>query len=259
MGNSSAISEHTHKKKNSPFMQEGVYNAISDISILTAIYVTINGPSRLPYYFSFDSALQMKSWFIISHTLGSLRRIFIAPRHRFIHTQVPSYSRTMTPLPTRTLGRNGPQVTALGFGTMGLSSFYGPVPSDEERFEILDYVFESGVTNWDSSDLYGDSEQLIGKWFSRTGLRDQVFLATKFGFITTPPGGIRSDPEYVKEACAKSLKRLGVEMIDLYYAHRLDMKTPIEKTVQAMVELKNQGMIKYLGLSEVSADTLHRA
>ena len=105
------------------------------------------------------------------------------------------------------------------------------------------------------------SEDLIGKWFARTGLRSQIFLATKFANRILPDGSreLRSDPAYVKEACAKSLSRLGIDCIDLYYCHRVDKKTPIEKTVQAMAELKQEGKIKYLGLSEVSSETLRRA
>lgn len=142
-------------------------------------------------------------------------------------------------LPTRQLGKNGPQVTALGFGAMGLSAFYGAPESDEERFRVLDRAYELGERFWDSADVYGDSEDLIGKWFKRTGKRDDIFLATKFANMMKDGVMIqRSDPEYVKEACERSLKRLGVETIDLYYCHRLDKVTPIEKTVQAMAELK---------------------
>jgi aryl-alcohol dehydrogenase-like predicted oxidoreductase len=145
-------------------------------------------------------------------------------------------------LQTRKLGKNGPEVVALGFGAMGLSSFYGAPASDEERFKVLDRAYELGQTNWDSADIYGDSEELIGKWFARTGKRDEIFLATKFANKLTPEGGIRmsvdSSPEYVKQAVEKSLKRLGIKTIDLYYCHRVDKKTPIEKTVQAMAELK---------------------
>jgi len=172
-------------------------------------------------------------------------------------------------LPTRKLGKFGPQVPALGFGTMGLSAFYGKTASDAERFEVLDRAYELGETFWDSADVYGDSEDLLGKWFKRTGKRDQIFLATKFGNRVLPSDGpgangpprraVDTTPEYCKEACAKSLKRLGVESIDLYYVHRVDRKTPIEKTVAAMVELKKEGKIKYLGLSEISSDTLRRA
>lgn len=128
----------------------------------------------------------------------------------------------MSPLPTRQLGKDGPQVTALGLGLMGISVAYGKVDSDEERFKVLDRAYELGVTNWDTADAYNDSEDLIGKWFQRTNKRDDIFLATKFALVRVSDGnlGYRSDPEYVKQACAKSLKRLGVSHIDLYYCHR---------------------------------------
>ena len=122
---------------------------------------------------------------------------------------------------------------------MGLSAFYGSAESDEERFKILDKAYEMGETFWDSADIYMDSEDLIGKWFQRSGKRNDIFLATKFA-ITLVDGNMtaRSDPEYVKEACEKSLRRLGIPSIDLYYCHRLDGKTPVEKTVEAMAQLK---------------------
>ncbi|KAL8689108.1 MAG: hypothetical protein Q9218_005143 [Villophora microphyllina] len=168
----------------------------------------------------------------------------------------------MTPkLPTRPLGKKGPQVTALGFGAMGLSAFYGAPAADEERFKVLDRAYELGETFWDSADIYMDSEDLLGKWFKRTGKRSEIFLATKFANRVKLDGTreIRSDPTYVKEACAKSLSRLGIDCIDLYYCHRVDKVTPIEHTIEAMVELKKEGKIKYLGLSEISSDTLKRA
>jgi aryl-alcohol dehydrogenase-like predicted oxidoreductase len=142
-------------------------------------------------------------------------------------------------LPTRQLGKDGPQVTALGFGAMGLSAFYGPPGNDEERLAFLDHVYESGELNWDSADVYGDSEDLIGKWFARSGKRSEIFLATKFASTTDENGNrvIKSDPEYCKQACAKSLKRLGIDQIDLYYCHRVDGKTPIEKTVRTFLEI----------------------
>ena len=122
---------------------------------------------------------------------------------------------------------------------MGLSAFYGKPESNEERFKVLDKAYELGETFWDSADVYMDSEDLIGKWFERTGKRDDIFLATKFGNQMNDGKVIfRSDPEYAKEACEKSLKRLGIPTIDLYYCHRLDGKTPIEKTVEAMAQLK---------------------
>jgi len=149
-------------------------------------------------------------------------------------------------LPTRKLGAHGPQVPALGFGLMGLSAFYGAPEPDSTRLSVLDRAYELGETFWDSADIYGDSEDLVGKWFSlHPEKRNDIFLATKFANRVinveggkTPSRTVDSSPEYVKEACEKSLKRLGVECIDLYYCHRVDKKTPIEKTVEAMVELK---------------------
>ncbi|KAJ3504301.1 hypothetical protein NLJ89_g8004 [Agrocybe chaxingu] len=156
--------------------------------------------------------------------------------------------------PTRKIGND--DVSEIGFGLMGLSAFYGPIGSDEERFKVLDAALEEGCTFWDTADIYGDSEDLVGKWFKRTGKRDQIFLATKFGFTPTFPNG---KPEYVKSSCEKSLKRLGVETIDLYYIHRADKTVPIEHTVGAMAELVKEGKVRYLGISEVSSETLRRA
>lgn len=162
------------------------------------------------------------------------------------------------PYPTRQLGANGPRVTGMGIGLMGLSVFYGTVPSDEERFAFLDHVYASGERFWDTADMYGDSEDLLGKWFRlHPGRREEIFLATKFGNL--PNWTIRSDAAYVYEAFAKSQRRLGVDVIDLYYVHRVDGKTPIEETMAALVDLKNQGKIRHIGLSEVSAATLRRA
>ncbi|KAL3420596.1 aldo/keto reductase YakC [Phlyctema vagabunda] len=164
-------------------------------------------------------------------------------------------------LATRQLGKQGPQVCALGFGVMGLSAFYGKAEPDEKRFEVLDRAYELGQNFWDSADMYADSEDLLGAWFKRTGKRDEIFLATKFANKADGKGGfeVNSSPAYAKEACEKSLQRLGISTIDLYYCHRVDGVTPIEKTVEAMVELKKAGKIKYLGLSEVSSETLRRA
>lgn len=147
-------------------------------------------------------------------------------------------------VPTRRLGREGPIIPALGFGTMGLSSHYGKVPDDNTRFKILDRAYEIGIRFWDTSDMYGDSEELIGKWFARTGKRHEIFLSSKFGYKmssnkdTISSLTFHSDPEYVREACERSLKRLGIEHIDLYYMHVPDGKTPIEDTIETMVELK---------------------
>ncbi|KAE9377633.1 Aldo/keto reductase [Stipitochalara longipes BDJ] len=183
-------------------------------------------------------------------------------------TNTRNADRNMPPqLPTRKLGKNGPQVPALGFGLMGLSLWYGAPEPDEARLKLLDRAYELGETFWDSADVYGDSEDLVGKWFAKNpDKRNEIFLATKYAnkVVSAEPGKplqrvIDSSPEYTKEACAKSLKRLGVECIDLYYCHRVDKKTPIEKTVEAMVELKKEGKIKYIGLSEISSETLRRA
>ncbi|PVI01307.1 aldo-keto reductase, putative [Periconia macrospinosa] len=165
-------------------------------------------------------------------------------------------------LPTAPLGKNGPQVNRLGFGLMGLSVFYGPPKPDPERLALLDAAYEKGERFWDTSDLYGDNEVLLGKWFkANPEKRKNIFLATKFAAVTHPDGTYTTDssPEYAKKACAKSLERLGLPSVDLYYIHRLDKVTPIEKTMQALVELKNEGKIQYIGISECSADTVRRA
>ncbi|KAJ5950767.1 Aldo/keto reductase subgroup [Penicillium vulpinum] len=164
-------------------------------------------------------------------------------------------------IPIRPLGRNGPMVPAVGFGLMSIGGAYGPAGSLDETVALLEHAHATGQRFWDTADLYGESEAIVGEWFKRSGKRDDIFLASKFALQRDPKVGmsVRSDPEYVKQACAKSLASLGIDTIDLYYCHRADGVTPIEKTVEAMVELKNQGKIRYLGLSEVSAATLRRA
>lgn len=133
--------------------------------------------------------------------------------------------------------------------------------ADEERFAVLDRAWELGCTFWDSSDMYGDSEVLIGKWFKlHPERRGDVFLATKFAIKMSPDGiGMDSSPEYCRQACERSLQKLGIDCIDLYYIHRLDEKTPIEKTIQEMVKLKSEGKIKHFGISECSSSSLRRA
>ncbi|TQS32480.1 hypothetical protein Golomagni_07200, partial [Golovinomyces magnicellulatus] len=165
-------------------------------------------------------------------------------------------------LPTRSLGRNGPQVTSIGLGLMSFAGWYSQTNTDtESALKFLDKAHEIGEHFWDTADVYGGSEDIIGEWVKKSGKRSDIFLATKFALQTLPDGTrtVNNDPAYVKESCEKSLKRLGVDHIDLYYCHRIDDKTPVEKTVQAMAELKNQGKIKYIGLSECSADTIRRA
>ncbi|KAF2673870.1 putative aldo-keto reductase [Microthyrium microscopicum] len=164
--------------------------------------------------------------------------------------------------PTRKLGKNGPQVTSIGWGAMGLSAFYGTIKPDNERLALLDQLYDLGQRNWDSADMYGDSEDLLGKWFkANPDKRANIFLATKFANGRSENGDrwVNSSPEYAKQACAKSLKRLNVDYIDLYYCHRQDPKVPIEQTVRAMAELQKEGKIKYIGLSECSATSLRRA
>ncbi|KAJ4291124.1 hypothetical protein N0V90_010322 [Kalmusia sp. IMI 367209] len=164
-------------------------------------------------------------------------------------------------LPLRQLGNNGPEVPAIGFGLMGLCGAYGQAPSEEESFEILDRAFELGETFWDTADMYHGNEDLIGKWFKRTGKRHEIFLASK-GAIQMDGmqfKGIDSSGAYLKSACEKNLARLGVEQIDLYYAHRLNPDTPVEETVRALAELQAEGKIKHIGLCEVSSIALRRA
>ncbi|KXG48908.1 Aldo/keto reductase subgroup [Penicillium griseofulvum] len=164
-------------------------------------------------------------------------------------------------IPIRPLGHNGPMVPVVGLGLMNIGGAYGPAGSLDEKVAFLEHAHATGQRFWDTADLYADSEDIVGEWFKRSGKRDDIFLATKFALQPDMEAGVtvRSDPEYVKQACAKSLAKLGVDTIDLYYCHRVDGVTPIEKTIEAMVELKNQGKIRYLGLSEVSEATLRRA
>ncbi|KAK6859408.1 hypothetical protein PG995_003044 [Apiospora arundinis] len=162
---------------------------------------------------------------------------------------------------TRQIGRDGPVIPAVGFGLMGASVGYGATDSDETRLKLLDRAWELGCTNWDTADIYGDSEDVVGKWLKlHPERRADIFLATKFGLHVQGQGiEVSSTPEYCAQAAEKSLKRLGVDQIDLYYVHRVDPNVPIEKTVQAMKKLVEDGKVKYLGLSEVSSATLRRA
>ncbi|KAF9895256.1 hypothetical protein FE257_000158 [Aspergillus nanangensis] len=159
-------------------------------------------------------------------------------------------------IPHHQLGKNGPMIPAMGFGLMGMSHSYGAIPSDEERFVLLDRAVELGATFWDSSDLYGDNEELLGKWFRRTGKREEIFLATKFSYVKGgKPLEVDSSGAYCKRACAESLRQLGVD----YYLHSANPKTPIEETMRALADLQAEGKIKHIGLSNVSSTTLRRA
>lgn len=144
------------------------------------------------------------------------------------------------PPPQRVLGRDGPQVSAIGLGFGSIAGSYGPAGTLEEKVARLEHAHVTGLHFWDMADIYGDSEDVVGEWIKRCGKRDDIFLCTKFGLLRQGEGPFtfRSDPEYIKTACERSLQRLGVDTIDLYYCHRVDGVTPIEKTIRAMVELK---------------------
>jgi len=165
------------------------------------------------------------------------------------------------PVSTRTLGRGGPIVSAIGLGCMGMSDFYGPT-DDAQSMAVLQHALDIGINLLDTADMYGlgANERLLAPLLRAR--RSEVVLATKFGNVRGADGSllrIDGHPDYVKSACDASLKRLGVDHIDLYYQHRVDKTVPIEDTVGAMADLVRAGKVRHLGLSEASAATLRRA
>ncbi len=163
----------------------------------------------------------------------------------------------------RELGKSRLKVSAVGLGCMGMSEFYDPRQmDDEESVRVIHRYLDAGGNFLDTADVYGvgRNEVLVGK--AIRGRRDRVVLATKFANVRGPKGeflGVRGDAPYVRECCDASLKRLGVDVIDLYYQHRVDPKTPIEDTVGAMADLVKAGKVRHLGLSEASPETICRA
>jgi aryl-alcohol dehydrogenase-like predicted oxidoreductase len=165
-------------------------------------------------------------------------------------------------MPKRKLGKNKLEVSAIGFGCMGMSQSYGPPPGDrQDMISLIRKAVERGVTFFDTAEVYGPfvNEELVGE--ALAPLRKQVVIATKFGFQFGPKGpvGLNSRPEHIRQAAEGSLKRLGVETIDLYYQHRVDPDVPIEEVAGAVKDLIAQGKVKHFGLSEAAAQTIRRA
>jgi aryl-alcohol dehydrogenase-like predicted oxidoreductase len=166
----------------------------------------------------------------------------------------------MEKMQQRELGKSGLKVPAMGLGCMTMTAIYG-TPDDDRSIATIHRAIELGANFIDTADMYGQgsNEELVGR--ALAGRRDNAILATKFGNLRLPDGknGVNGRPEYAMEACEKSLKRLGTDVIDLYYLHRVDPDTPIEETVGGMKRLVEQGKVRHIGLSEAGAQTIRRA
>lgn len=166
----------------------------------------------------------------------------------------------MTEIVFRPLGKNGPQVSAIGLGCMSLSGVYGEA-DDDQSVSLIQHAIDEGINHLDSSDMYGwgHNETVVGRAIK--GRRDKVFLATKFGQVRREgqPNGVNGRPEYLTQCCDASLKRLGVDVIDLYYQHRVDPDVPVEETVGAMSRLVERGKVRYLGLCEARPERIQKA
>ncbi|KAL6650521.1 hypothetical protein ACP70R_009446 [Stipagrostis hirtigluma subsp. patula] len=163
-------------------------------------------------------------------------------------------------VPRMKLGSQGLEVSAQGLGCMGMSAFYGPPKPEADMIALVHHAVAAGVTLLDTSDFYGPhtNERLLGKAL-QCGVREKVQLATKFGISSDGKREVHGDPAYVRAACEGSLRRLGVDCIDLYYQHRIDTRVPIEVTIGELKKLVEEGKMKYIGLSEASASTIRRA
>ena len=162
----------------------------------------------------------------------------------------------------RKIGKDGPEIPAIGLGCMGMAGWYGE-RDDDRSIATLDRSLELGVKMFDTADVYGagENEEFIGRWLK--GKRDRVFLATKcgntFGQDGLPAGAVNGQPEYVLQSCEDSLNRLSIDVIDLFYLHRVDRNVPIEDTMGAFLQLRDAGKIRHIGLSEASMDSIERA
>jgi len=167
-------------------------------------------------------------------------------------------------IPTRQLGANGPVVSTIGLGTMGIGALYGTTDFEAVN-DALNYAADRGMTFWDCADMYGKSEAVLGDWFTKTGRRSEIFLATKFGSrdpdgdFHDPKNGPNSKPSYIHKAIKRSLTNLKTDHIDLFYQHRVDPNVPIEVVMETLRPYVEKGTIRYIGLSECSASTLQRA